>query len=228
MSASSFARPMNPDASGYILIASLAGGLSGALVTWNRKRAQVAGASRLRQVTVMAVGTAASVGALVAFAKAFGLSSSIYAGMASITITGWAAVLQSTARLPVPRSALHVRSWELAVLRSSWSGVRLFGAILRKTPLRRLGGRVYLSEVGGDTQVVLRGIDDAEAVHVWALVCCAPWLVFWGITGLWMSVGVGLAVHLPLNIYPILHLRYVTGRIERYAARGSHRCSTRV
>ncbi len=76
-----------------------------------------------------------------------------------------------------------------------------------------------MSEVGRDPLVVLRGIHEAEAVHMEALLLCCPWLVIWGMQGRLMSVVCGLAVHVPLNIYPILHLRLVTWRIEQYVAR---------
>jgi len=210
---------MNPDAYWYILVASLAGGFAGALVMWNRKRSQIAGENRLRQVAVLTLGTAASACALIAFTKVFGDQPQIYAVMVMILMTGWAAVLCAVVQLPVPRYVLKVRTGELAVLRSSWTGVRSFGAFLRSTPLRHLGGRVYLSDVGRDPLTVLRGIHDAEAVHILALLFCCPWLVVWGVQGRWLAIVWGLAVHVPLNVYPILHLRYVTWRLEGYQAR---------
>ena len=85
--------------------------------------------------------------------------------------------------------------------------------------LRHLGGRVYLSEVGRNPRAVLGGLHDAQTVHIWALLLCCPWLLFWAIQGRWMSVACGLAVHAPLNVYPILHLRYTTKRVEGYVAR---------
>ncbi len=210
---------MDPAAYVYVLVASIAGGCAGALVMWNRKRSQIAGESRLRRVVVLAIGTAASASALVAFTKAFGNYSNIHAAIVMILMTGWVAVVQSVAPLPVPGSVLRVRAGEFAVLRTPWAGVRLFGAFLRNTPLRHLGGRVYLSDVGRHPLTVLRGLQDAEAVHLWALLACCPWLVFWALHGRWMSIVCGLAVHVPLNIYPVLHLRYATWRITRLMAR---------
>jgi hypothetical protein len=210
---------MAPDVYRYILLATISGGFTGALVIWNRKRAHAAGENRLRRLAVLLAGTAASACALAAFTKAFRGHERVYAAMVMILITGWVAVLHSVVPLPVPRSVLRVRTGEFAFLRAPWTGVRLFGAFLRNTPLRHLGGPVYLSDVGRDPQAVLRGIHLAEIVHLWALLFCGPWLVVWGLQGRWMSVVCGLAVHLPLNLYPILHLRYVTWRLEGYAAR---------
>ena len=186
---------------------------------WNRKRSQVAGENKLRRFAVLTIGTAASACALVAFAKAFNDYSQIYAAMVTILITGWVAVLHAVVQLPVPRFVLRVRTDEIAILRSPWTGVRLFGALLRTTLFRHLGGRVYLSDVGRDPLAILRGIYDAETVHIWALLFCCPWLVYWGVQGHWKSIIWGVAVHVPLNVYPILHLRYVTWRIQRYLER---------
>ena len=156
---------------------------------------------------------------VVFFTKAFGSQSPMYGAMVMILITGWAALLYSVVTLPVPRFALRVGAREFAILRAPWTGVRLFGAFLRGTLLRHLGGRVYLSEVGRNPRAVLGGLHDAQTVYIWALLLCCPWLLFWAIQGRWMSVACGLAVHAPLNVYPILHLRYTTKRVEGYVAR---------
>ncbi len=210
---------MNPEAYRHILVASTAGGLAGALVIWNRRRSHTAGKNKLRRLVVLTLGTAAFACALIAFNKAFDTQSHIYAAMVMIIITGWSAVLNSVAPLPVPQFVLRVRAGEFAILRAPWTGVRLFGALLRSTPLRHLGGRVYLSEAGRNPLAVLDGIHDAQRVHTWALLFCCPWLVFWGLKGEWISIGWGFAVHVPLNIYPVLHLRYVTWRLEKCVTR---------
>lgn len=210
---------MSPGAYWHVLAGSIAGGITGALVMWERKRAQLAGESAGRRLTVLVVGTAASSCALWAFGRAFGVRSPIYAATAMILITGWAALSHSAMRLPVSVFVLRVRAAEFAILRSPWTGVRPFGAILRGTFLRHLGGRVYLSAAGGDPKVVIQGIYDAEAVHIWALLLCCPWLVWWGVRGWWMSLVAALGVHVLLNVYPILNLRHATWRIEKHIAR---------
>jgi len=200
-------------------MASIAGGFTGALVMWNRKRSQIAGKNKLRASAVLTAGTAASACALFAFTRALGGHSYMYAVLVMILITGWVAVVCSVVQLPVPQFVLRVRTGELAMLQARWTGVRMFGALLRNTPLRHLGGRVYLSDALRNPLVVLRGIHEAETVHLWALLFCCPWLLFWGMHGRWMLMVCGLAVHVPLNVYPILHLRHATWRIERYMAR---------
>jgi hypothetical protein len=210
---------MHPDAYRQILMATMAGGLAGVLVMWHRKQSQAGRRSRLRKLVVVVLGTAASACALIAFTKALGAQSPLYAATVMILITGWTAVLNSVLPLSVPPFARRVRACEFTVLRDRWTGVRLFGAVLRATPLRHLGGRVFLSQVGRNPLAVLGDIREAQAVHIWALLFTCPWLLFWAMQQQWMSLVCGLAVHTPLNVYPILHLRYVTWRLQKCAAR---------
>jgi hypothetical protein len=210
---------LNSKTYGLILVASLAGGLTGALVTWNRKRSQMAGESAARRLAVLVLGTGASASAVVAFGQAFGTGSAMYGALVIVAVTGWVAVVRSGGvPLPVPLSLLKGRPIELAILGAPWTGVRLFGMLLRSSPLRHLGGRVFLLGLGRDPRAVLPGIYDAERIHWWALLASCPWLIWWGTQGTWMLITVALAVHLPLNAYPVLHLRYVSGRIERCLA----------
>lgn len=214
---------MEPEAYRYIALASMAGGLSGVLVMWNRKRTEAAGESGLRRVAVLLLGTAFSACALFAFTKVVGSHPQIYPLLLMVLVTSWVAVVQAVTPLPLPGPLLRVGRREFAILQSPWTGVRAFGALLRNTPLRHLGGRVFLSNTGRDPRMVLRGLRAAEAVHVWALLFCCPWLVYWGLQGRWTSIAWGLAVHVPLNIYPILHLRLVSWRIDACLAKRQRR-----
>ena len=122
---------MNPDVYWYALVATVAGGLTGALVLWNRQRSQTAGEDRLRRMAGLLAGTAASAWALAAFTKAFRGHERIYAAMVMILIAGWVAGLHSVVPLSVSRAVQRVRTGEFAFLRAPWTGVRLFGAFLR-------------------------------------------------------------------------------------------------
>ena len=210
---------MSSEAYTQILLASLAGGCVGALVLWNRSRSLAQGKNRLRGAAVLVVGTLATVCALLAFHTAFRDHPQVNAAVVMMLVTGWVSVLHSVLPLPLPQSMLRVGMGEFALLRARWSGVRTFGALLRHTPLRRLGGQVFLAGVNRDPMVVLRGLHNAEVVHIWALLLCCPWFVLWVFRGQWACVASGLAVNVLINIYPVLHLRYVTWRIEHYAAR---------
>ncbi|HEU5072099.1 MAG TPA: hypothetical protein VFV96_16975 [Verrucomicrobiae bacterium] len=210
---------MNADAYWYVLGASLAGGVSGALVMWHRRCSQRTGESTVRRLIVLTAGTVAFGGALFAFTRAFGQHSPVHAVLVMVLVTAWVAVLQSAMPLPVPATLLRVNASEFAVLRFRWMGVRGFGGLLRRTPLRHLGGTVYLVDAGRQLDTVLRGIYRAEAVHLWAAMSCVPWLAWWAAHGQWSLIVWGVAVQLPLNVYPVLHLRYVTWRLQRHAAR---------
>ena len=83
-------------------------------------------------------------GALLAFRRVFGSHSPPHAVMVMVLVTAWAAVLQSVVPLPVPAPLLRVSAREFALLRFPGTGVRGFGALLRHTPLRHLGGEVFL------------------------------------------------------------------------------------
>ena len=151
--------------------------------------------------------------------RAFRGQPRLFAAIVMILMTMWAALCQSAVGLGMPHGLLKVSASEARLLRRPWTGVRLFGAILRNTPLRHLGGRVFLSQAPDDIPAIVRGLHDAENVHLWALLFSCPWLIVWAWHGRWISILCGLAVHVPLNIFPILHLRSVTFRVNRYLAR---------
>lgn len=207
---------MDPETYCWIAAGSIMGGFTGALVMWNRARGRVGREDRWRRVLVFALGTALAGCQLVAFTKALAKYPPVLGATVVMLVTSWVAVVQTVMRLPIPRFLRKAGNIEAALLRTPWIGVRGFGRLLRSTPLRRLGGRVYLSEAGCDAQSVLDGIGDAERVHLWALLGSVPWLVSWGLRGDWIAVASGLVVHLPLNVYPTLHLRYVAWRLDRH------------
>ncbi len=207
---------MPAEAYRLILLASLAGGGLGALVLWNRWSTRVHGRRALRGFAVVAAGTVATVVAILSFAKAFDAYPAVNAAMVVMLSTGWVAVLHSVVPLPLPRSVLCVRAGEFALLESRWSGVRAIGYILRSAPLRGLGGQVYMDGLKGNVNALLPGLYSAETVHLWALLVCCPWFVVWGAQGHWTSLASGVSVNVLINVYPVLHLRYVTGRIGRH------------
>jgi len=212
--------PMTPEAMIHLLSASLAGGLAGFLVLWNRRQPGHPPSGRRGRFIILFLGTLATGVAVRSFALALGAHSRTFAVVVLILVAEWAALLQSAVQLPVPTQFLRVGARESALLRSPWVGVRAFGAILRHTPLRKLGGSVYLGNGCLEPRAVLLGIHTAERVHLWALLLSLPWLVAWALLGYWGSVGWGLALQLPLHVYPLLHLRHATGRVERHLDRG--------
>ncbi|MGA7616945.1 MAG: hypothetical protein WBX15_17375 [Thermoanaerobaculia bacterium] len=198
--------------------ASVAGAVAGVLVMWSRKRSEIAGPDRARTIAVLATGTAAVLFALFAFRRLFAMQPNVFAALVVPLVTAWAAVVQSCIRLPVPDAILKVRPLELRILRSRWTAIRAFGSLLRNTPLRALGGDVYLRTTRRDVAHVLRAMYDAETVHLWGILLSAPWLAYWLLRGRWLPVALACAIHVPLNVYPILHLRYASGRVDRLIA----------
>lgn len=213
---------MHIDSSFLVIPASVAGGAVGVLAFWNR-RSRRDEENNLLQIAVLLTGSVACVVSLLLFARAFGASSAVFAVTVTLLVAAWTGMFHTVVPLRLPASSLKIERREFALLRWRWTGVPLFGLALRSTPLRHLGGTVYLNQCAKDSARVLRGIQEAEAIHVWSMLFCSPWLVFWCVQGLWFSVASSLAVHALLNAYPILHLRLTRGRIEKYAARLAHR-----
>lgn len=197
-----------------VVPASLAGAALGMLAFWNR-RSHPGKNNRMVQAAVLIAGTAAFVLALVLFARVFDARSAVFAITATMMVGSWTAVIQTVRPLRLPSAMKEVGPRESEVLRQRWTGIRLFGTVLRRTPLRYLGGAVYLRQCANGPSGVLQGIQAAEEVHVWALLLCLPALIYWGIQAWWASVAASLLVHTVLNVYPVLHLRLTRARIQR-------------
>lgn len=210
-----------------IIAASLASGTLSLIAVWNR-RPRKRGDNFLIQTAVLLVGSAAALLSGWLFMKALGIRSTLFALVITLLVTAWIAAVHTVIRLPIPTWISKVTKAELAVLRQPWTGVRGFGRVLRHTPLRHLGGRVYLAQCSNDSTQVLRGIQEDEEIHCWSLLLGVPWLMYWLVQGLWWSVAMSFAVQLLWNIYPVLHLRLTRGRMEHYRARHEDRQRRRV
>jgi len=204
-----------------VIPASLASGTLGLLATWNR-RPRKHGENLLQQVAVLLTGCIAAGISAWLFTKALDTRSALFAVVLTLLVTAWTAVLHTVIRPRLPSRILRVTKAEMAILRQPWTGVRWFGMVLRRTPLRHLGGAVYLAQCADDSALVLRGIQEDEEIHGWSLLLGVPWLVFWLVRGLWWSVAASIAVQILWNIYPILHLRLTRGRMEHCIARRVH------
>lgn len=116
-------------------------------------------------------------------------------------------------RMPVALRAvdLHVAN---AGAQHRW-GVRRFGALLRKTPLRYLNNSVYFAAQKHNLPVLLRKIESAEAVHFWAAVLFTPYIAYILLRGLFAMAFLFVLIQIVFNLYPILHLRLVRARLTR-------------
>lgn len=94
-------------------------------------------------------------------------------------------------------------------------GVPAFGELLRRTPLRYLQPLVYLKRYPGDPAKVQTQIEGAEAAHFWAAVLIIPYMVFACVKNWWGVLFWFMVVQVVGNVYPILHLRWVRGRLTR-------------
>ena len=120
--------------------------------------------------------------------------------------------------LRMPRSLYRLRPWELEGEIPRRLGILGFGKLLRETPLRYLNLRVYLGG-GRDVQWVRAQAASAEASHFWAAVLFAPFIAAAAFAGRWNVVAWFTLAQLLGNVYPILHLRYVRGRLDRILRR---------
>lgn len=116
--------------------------------------------------------------------------------------------------LKLPPPLEPIQAWERRGSFYRHTGVAAFGVILRRTPLRNLQPLVYLQHQPGEMAVVLAQVKGAEAVHFWAGLALMPWIGIAVFHNEWVAFVVLAAIQLLLNIYPMLHLRWVRCRME--------------
>lgn len=116
--------------------------------------------------------------------------------------------------LRMPSALRRLRPWEGGLYRRL--AVRAFGKLLRRTPLRFFNTDVYLKQSRGDLQKVCLRVESGEASHFWAAVLLMPYIAYAGFNGEWSVVGWFLLAQVAVNLYPILHLRLVRGRLARF------------
>jgi hypothetical protein len=147
--------------------------------------------------------------------RAVGIASPWMALMAIFCFLGLAKVVDPVYALKVPASIRDVRAWELRGAIYRKLGVPAFGALLRNTPLRVLNTTVYVAGNRRDPLRIRRQLESAEAAHFWAAMLMMPYLAWCALSGKWAVFGAFLALQIMLNVYPILHLRSVRGRVDR-------------
>lgn len=147
--------------------------------------------------------------------REFGANSIFFACVVAFVPLGWMAFVNEVVELSVPERLRTLRPWELSGIQYRALGVPVFGAILRGSVLRHLSPRVYLGTIPTEPTVVCRHLAVVEAIHVWATVLTLPYLVFACLRGWWLPVVFIMAINLVANLYPIMHLRWAHGRMER-------------
>ncbi len=120
--------------------------------------------------------------------------------------------------LKLPSSLHEVRPWEMRGQVYRRLAVPAFGTLLRDTPIRLVNTSVYVSGPR-DLQRTLRQIESAEAIHFWGALLLMPYLVYCAWRGQWEVFGCLAILQVLGNLYPIMHLRSVRGRLERVRRR---------
>jgi 2-iminobutanoate/2-iminopropanoate deaminase len=133
-----------------------------------------------------------------------------------------AKVAEPLFRLRMPGALRPLRDWEREGNVYPRFGVAGFGRLLRRSPLRYLNAAVYLDRDRRDLREVRLWAEASEASHFWVAVLLMPYIVFAAVKGMWGVVAGFTLVQLIVNVYPILHLRHVRGRMDRVLRRTSN------
>lgn len=172
-----------------------------------------------KHVAVLLATTAAFGVSLSMMGQAIGYDSPWMVLLVMLCFLGLGRIAEPIFVLKVPASLRRLRPWETHGNAYRKLGVPQFGALLRDTPLRLLNLDVYVARAGGDALRVHRLVESAEANHFWAGLLITPYLVACAWSGKWAILGCFLALQIAGNVYPILHLRWVRGRLDRVLGR---------
>lgn len=141
--------------------------------------------------------------------------------MVMLCCLGLAKVAEPLGALRMPPGLRSIRAWESRGGLYERLAVPRFGSLLRNTPLRLLNTAVYVSRGKRDPLAIARLVESAEASHFYAGLVLVPWLACYPFTGRWAAFAGLMLVQILGNAYPIMHLRFVRGRLERIGRRGS-------
>ncbi|HEY0587512.1 MAG TPA: hypothetical protein VGD52_15350 [Pseudoduganella sp.] len=119
----------------------------------------------------------------------------------------------------MPSFIREVRSWETKGIIYQRMGVQRFGQLLRASPFRLLNTSVYLAKRPWDLQSLCRHAASFEATHFWAALMFTPYIAFVWVRGQAAVAALFLVIQVLFNIYPILHLRFLRGRLGTILAR---------
>jgi hypothetical protein len=147
--------------------------------------------------------------------RVIGITSPWLAMLLMFYFLGLAKVAEPLFMLRVPSALRRLRPWELKGDVHRWLAVPAFGSLLRRTPLRYLNSAVYLNQSRRDPLKVCLQVESGEAAHFWAAVLLMPYIGYAGLNGELSVVGWFLLAQVLVNLYPILHLRLVRGRLGR-------------
>jgi hypothetical protein len=130
-------------------------------------------------------------------------------------VLGLARLAEPLFTVRIPGALQLVRPWETHGTVYGRLAVPEFGSLLRDTPLRYCNSDVYLAGKQSGLVQIYRKLESAEAAHFWAGTLFLPFIVYAWLSGHRRVAVVFLLIQVLLNIYPILHLRMVRGRLDR-------------
>lgn len=180
--------------------------------------------NKLRDLIVLCLTAAAFAVSLVMFRRVVGFASPWFGVVAMLSALGLIAIARPLFLLKLPRALRKNREWETRGRLYEAVGVQLFGALLRRTPLRYLNRFVYLSR-NATSSAVQAQVESAEAAHVLAAGLLIPHMVYACVQKWWGAMICLTIVQVTGNLYPILHLRWVRVRIDRFQGRRPSRAS---
>lgn len=179
--------------------------------------------SKWRSILVLA-GTAAGFAvSLVMLQRVLGASSPWLGLLAMFYLLGLSKVAEPLFLLRMPRALRAIRRSETHGTLYRRLLVPGFGRLLRSTPLRYLNLDVYLAPERPDLLELSRQSEAAEAAHFWAALLFTPYIGYVWSTGHRPVAALFLLLQILFNVYPILHLRLVRGRLDRLLERRSLR-----
>jgi len=140
---------------------------------------------------------------------------------------GLARVAEPLYRVKLPRSLRSIRGWELEGVIYRSLAVPAFGRFLANTPLRFLNSSLYLSSTRRAALALRLQVESAEAIHFWAAILLLPYMAFCLMKGQRAAFAWLALLQLLINVYPVMHLRFVRARLDgaigRSAGRGKIR-----
>jgi hypothetical protein len=160
---------------------------------------------------------------VVQFVTPFSPTSPWFVFVAMVCFLGLAFVAQPLVMIRMPRPLRAIRPWEVKGELYGALGVRAYGRLLRRTPLRLFNRDVYLHDGLRDTARVAAEMEAAEASHLWSAVLVVPYMVYLVGRGLWTTFAWFLLAQSLINAYPVMHLRLARHRLERITSRRSSR-----
>ena len=167
------------------------------------------------RTVIVVLGTALALGlSIVMLAQFVGYASPWIALLVMFDLMAVAKVAEPLFVLRMPAALSTLRRWELSGDLYCQLGVRSFGTMLRKTPLRFLNSGVYLSPEARDLDRLYRRVASSEATHFWAALFFMAYIGHLYLTGRPQVATGFLAVQVLFNVYPILHLRLMRGRLD--------------